>query len=67
VWQKIAPQGARGWGSEFYFLPEFLFIIVRRPCKNLKPYDNPFWGFEQRYQEQQEIKKSRKDKNNYLK
>ena len=38
-------------GPNFIFLPEFLFILVRSPCKNLKPYDNPFWGFEQRYQE----------------
>ena len=24
-------------------------MLLRSPCKNLKPYDNPFWGFEQRY------------------
>ena len=22
-------------------------MFLRTPCKNLKPYDNPFWGFEQ--------------------
>jgi hypothetical protein len=44
-------------------LPEFLFILVRSPCKILEPYDNPFWGFEQRYQ--QGIKKRKKI--NYLK
>ena len=33
------------WGSEFYFLPEFLFILVRKQCKNLKPYDTPFWNY----------------------
>jgi hypothetical protein len=27
------------------FLPEFLIILVRSPCKNLKPYDIPFWDF----------------------
>jgi hypothetical protein len=27
-------------------LPAFLLILVRSPCKNLKPYDNPFWYFE---------------------
>ena len=31
--------------------PEFWFILVRSPSKNLKPYNNPFWGFEQWYQE----------------
>jgi hypothetical protein len=25
--------------------PEFLFILVRSPCKNLNSYDNPFWDF----------------------
>ena len=24
-------------------VPEFLFILVRSPCKNLNSYDNPFW------------------------
>ena len=38
-------------------------MLLRSPCKKLKPYDNPFWGFEQRYQEQ-EINKKRI---NYLK
>ena len=42
---KIAPQGARGWGSELFFLPEFLVILVRSQCKNLNSYDNPFWDF----------------------
>jgi hypothetical protein len=26
-------------------------MVLGSPCKNLKPYDNPFWGFEQRYEE----------------
>ena len=43
---KNRPQGARGWGSELIFLPEFLLFLFRSPCKNLKPYDNPFCGFE---------------------
>ena len=34
-----------GGGLNIFFLPEFLFILVRSPCKNLKPYDNPFWEF----------------------
>ena len=44
------------------FLPEFLFILLRSPCKNLKPYDNPFWGLEQRYQEQENKRKQEKEK-----
>ena len=40
-----AGAGARGWGSEFIFSPEFLFLLVRSACKNLKPYINPFWDF----------------------
>jgi hypothetical protein len=27
--------------------------------QNLKPYDNPFWCFEQRYQEEEEKKKKK--------
>jgi hypothetical protein len=37
-------------------------MLLRSPCKKLKPYDNPFWGFEQRYEE-----KEKKKKINYLK
>ena len=29
-----------------FFLPEFLLFFFRSPCKNLKPYNNPFCGFE---------------------
>ena len=32
-------------------------LLIRSPCKNLKPYDNPFWGFEQRYQEEEKKRK----------
>ena len=28
----------------------FLLFLFRSPCKNLKPYDKPFCGFEQRWQ-----------------
>jgi hypothetical protein len=34
-------------------------MLLRSPCKNLKPYDNPFWGFEQRYEEKK--RKEEKD------
>jgi hypothetical protein len=26
-------------------------MILRHPCKISEPYDNPFWGFEQQYEE----------------
>ena len=39
------PGPSGGGGPNFIFLPEFLFILVRSPCKNLKPYDNPFCEF----------------------
>jgi hypothetical protein len=38
--------------------PDFLLLIgiltflpIKSPYKILEPYDNPFWGFEQRYQD----------------
>jgi hypothetical protein len=37
--------GPGGGGPNFIILTEFLFILVRSPCKNLKSYDNPFWDF----------------------
>jgi hypothetical protein len=32
-------------GGVNFFLPDF-FIFFSSPCKNLKPYNNPFCGFE---------------------
>ena len=26
------------------FIGILLFLLLRRPCENLKSYDNPFWG-----------------------
>ena len=48
----------------FLLIGILIFLLLRSPCKKFKPWDNPFWGFEQRYQEQ-EIKKRKKI--NYLK
>ena len=31
--KKSLPRGARGLGSEYFFLPEFLFLLVRSPYK----------------------------------
>jgi hypothetical protein len=39
---KIAHQGARGWGSEFYFFLRIFIIFFRGLCKIWKPYDNSF-------------------------
>jgi hypothetical protein len=38
------PPGGQGVGVQI-FLPRILFLLVRSPYKNLKPYDNPFWEF----------------------
>jgi hypothetical protein len=29
-----------------FFIGILLFLLLRSPCKNVKPYDNPFCGFE---------------------
>ena len=42
---KIVPRGPGGGGPNFVFFSEFLLFFFRGPCKNLEPYDNPFWGF----------------------
>jgi hypothetical protein len=33
-------------------------MLLRSPCKNLKPYDNPFWGFEKGIKKKEEKKKN---------
>jgi hypothetical protein len=45
--------GGRG-GPRIIFFGILLFLLLRSPCKYLEPYDNPFWGFEQRWQEKEE-------------
>jgi hypothetical protein len=42
---RIGSRGPGGGGPNFIFLPEFLFILVRSPCKHLKSYNNPSWDF----------------------
>ena len=36
----------QGGGGEFYFFLRIFIIFFRGPCENLKPYNNPFCGFE---------------------
>merc|ERR1712074_51322 len=36
--------GARGGPRNLIFIGILLFLLLRNPCKNLKSYDNPFWG-----------------------
>jgi hypothetical protein len=38
--------GPGGGDPNLIFFPEFLLFFFRGPCKNLKPYNNPFCGFE---------------------
>ena len=35
----------------------FIFLLLRSPCKKLKSYDKPLYGFEQRHQQQQDNNK----------
>jgi hypothetical protein len=42
---KIAPRGPGCGGLNLIFLPEFLFILVRSPCKNLNSNVNAIWDF----------------------
>jgi hypothetical protein len=44
-------RGVGGVPEIIFFIEILLFLLLRSPCKKLKPYDNPFWGFEQGYQE----------------
>jgi hypothetical protein len=49
------------FGGVFYylfFIGILLFLLVRTQCKNLKSYDNPFWG----KSEEGKKKKKRKGK-----
>ena len=43
---KMAPRGPGVEGPNFIFFPRIFIIFFRSPCTNLKPYDNPFCGFE---------------------
>jgi hypothetical protein len=37
--------GGRGGPRNIFFIGILLSLLLRSPCKNLEPYDNPFWGF----------------------
>merc|ERR1712105_307639 len=41
---KIAIFRGLGGVPKFNFHWNPLFLLLRNPCKNLKSYDNPFWG-----------------------
>jgi hypothetical protein len=47
--------GGRGVGANFILFSEFLLFFFRGPCKNLKPYDNPFCGFEYRWSQEKRL------------
>ena len=38
--------GGRGGPRIYFFIGILLFLLLRSPCKNLKPYDNSLCGFE---------------------
>jgi hypothetical protein len=37
--------GGRGGPRIIFFYWNPPILLLRSPCKNLEPYDNPFWGF----------------------
>jgi hypothetical protein len=41
-----------GGPQNLFLIGILIFLLLRSPCKILKLYNNPFWGFEQRYQEE---------------
>jgi hypothetical protein len=51
-------------GQKIFFIGILLFLLLRSPCKNLEPYDNPFWGFNNGGNKKKE---KRKEKEKYVK
>jgi hypothetical protein len=45
--------GGGGAVPNFFWVEILLFLLVWSPCKISEPYDNPFWGFEQRWREEE--------------
>jgi hypothetical protein len=41
----VIVQGVGGV-PDFFFIGILIFMLHRSPCTRLKPYDEPFWGFE---------------------
>ena len=41
-------EGGRGGPQLFFLTGILIFILLRSPCKNSKPYDKPFWDFSNR-------------------
>ena len=56
------------WGvggvPEFFFIGILLFLLLRSSCKNLEPYDNPFWGFSNGGNNKKRKKKRKEKKKN---
>ena len=57
-------RGLGGVPEIFFLIGIFIFLWLRSPCKKLKSYDKPLYGFEQRHQDK---KKKKKKKINYQK
>ena len=61
--------GPGGGGPNNFFLPEFLFILVRSPCKVSNSYDMPLLGFSNggNKKRKEEKKKRKEEKEKYAK
>ena len=55
--QKCHSAGGRGGPPNCFLIRILIFLLLGSPCKNLKPYDNPFLGFEQRHQQEKRKRK----------
>jgi hypothetical protein len=56
--------GGRGGPQNIFFIGNLLFLLLRSPCKNLKPYDMPLWGFSNGGKKTRRKEKKKKKKKN---
>ena len=64
--QKCHSAGIGGGPQFLLFIGILIFLLLRNPCKISEPYDNPFWGFEQRRREKKKINSAHADEGSML-
>ena len=60
----VLTPGSAHVSAELPLIGILIFMLLRSPCKNVKPYNNLFWGFKQRYQEQEQQERNKKKRKN---